>query len=183
MDDGDSLLLRITTAAIRKPEPGPSPEFSSREGENQEGPKTWGGGHIFKILCWMYAATGGSYVKWGSTDFKWGSRAPLALPLAQAASVKSFTLRHEATIENMTHHDHSSLPPVTIHSNVCHLTSVSRDLHFTRHAHDSRGNQVATLQLLHPLLFTTNHADRTFFSIKVAPGMAFISWSQTPGLD
>jgi len=27
MDDGDSLLLRITTAAIRKPEPGPSPVY------------------------------------------------------------------------------------------------------------------------------------------------------------
>jgi len=32
----------------------------------------------------MYAATRGSNVKWGGTDFKWGGRAPLAPPLATA---------------------------------------------------------------------------------------------------
>ena len=41
-----------------------------------------GGGHIFKILYWMYGATRGANVKWGGTDFKWGGRAPLAPPLA-----------------------------------------------------------------------------------------------------
>jgi len=52
---------------------GPSPRFSSREGKNQmEGQKNRKGGHIFKIQYWMYAATGGPNVKWGSTDFKWG---------------------------------------------------------------------------------------------------------------
>jgi len=42
------------------------------------------GGHILKIQYWMYAATGGPNVKWGGTDFKWGSRAPLPPPLATA---------------------------------------------------------------------------------------------------
>ena len=36
------------------------------------GAKNRRGGHIFKIQYWMYAATGGTNVKWGSTDFKWG---------------------------------------------------------------------------------------------------------------
>jgi len=49
-----------------------------------EVPKTRRGGHIFEIQYWMYAATGRSNVKWGSTDFKWGGRAPLAPPLATA---------------------------------------------------------------------------------------------------
>jgi len=31
-----------------------------------EGPKTRGGGHIFKILYWMYAGTTGPNVKWGA---------------------------------------------------------------------------------------------------------------------
>ena len=39
----------------------------------KEGPKTGRGGHIFKIHCWIYAATGGPNVKWGGTDFKWGA--------------------------------------------------------------------------------------------------------------
>jgi len=53
---------------------GPSPRFSSRGAKNQkEGPKTRRGGHIFKIQCWMYAATGGSDVKWGGADFKRGA--------------------------------------------------------------------------------------------------------------
>ena len=49
-------------------ETGPSPGFSSRGGgKNQkEGPKTRRGGHIFKILYWMYAATRGPNVKWGA---------------------------------------------------------------------------------------------------------------------
>jgi len=51
---------------------GPSPGFSSREG------------HIFKMQCWMYVATGGPKVKWGGTDFKWGGQAPLPPPLATA---------------------------------------------------------------------------------------------------
>jgi len=45
------------------------------------------GGHIFKMQCWMYAATGGPNVKWGDTDFKCGGRAPLAPPLATALIV------------------------------------------------------------------------------------------------
>jgi len=34
--------------------------------KNQEGPKTRRGGHIFKILYWMYATTRGPNVKWGA---------------------------------------------------------------------------------------------------------------------
>jgi len=42
-------------------------------GKNQkEGPKTRRGGHIFKILYWMYATTRRPTVKWEGTDFKWG---------------------------------------------------------------------------------------------------------------
>jgi len=52
--------------------------------KNQEAPKTRRGGHILKILNWMYAATRGPNVKWGGTDFKRGGRAPLAPPLATA---------------------------------------------------------------------------------------------------
>jgi len=33
-------------------------------GQKQEG------GHILKILCWIYGATRGLNVKWGGTDFK-----------------------------------------------------------------------------------------------------------------
>jgi len=44
----------------------------------KEGPKTRRGGHIFKILYWMYAATRRPTVKWGGTYFKWGGRVPLA---------------------------------------------------------------------------------------------------------
>ena len=40
----------------------------------------------------MYAATRGSNVKWGGTDFKWGGRAPLATPLAT-------TLRNRHNLE------------------------------------------------------------------------------------
>jgi len=50
----------------------------------KEGPKTRRVGHIFKILYWIYAAIRGPNVKWGSTDFIWGGRAPLAPPLATA---------------------------------------------------------------------------------------------------
>jgi len=81
---------------------GPSPGFSSKEGQNQkggqnqrEGPKPGGaktrrrgqnqkGCHILKIQYWMYVANGGPNVKWGGTDFKSGCRAPLAPPLATA---------------------------------------------------------------------------------------------------
>jgi len=35
----------------------------------------------------MYAATRGSNVKWGGTDFKWGGRAPLVAPLATALGI------------------------------------------------------------------------------------------------
>jgi len=45
-------------------------------------PKTRRGGHVFKILYWMYTATRGPNVKWWGTDFTWGDRAPLAPPLA-----------------------------------------------------------------------------------------------------
>ena len=46
--------------------PGPSPGFSSRWANNQkEVPKTRGG-HILKILYWMYAANRGPNVKWGA---------------------------------------------------------------------------------------------------------------------
>ena len=46
---------------------GPSPGFSSRGGQKPErGAKNQKGGHIFKIQCWMYAATGGPNVKWGA---------------------------------------------------------------------------------------------------------------------
>jgi len=45
---------------------GPSPGYSSRGAKNQkEGPKNRRGGHILKILYWMYAATRGPNVKWG----------------------------------------------------------------------------------------------------------------------
>ena len=37
------------------------------------GPKTRRGAHIFKIQCWMYVAIKGPNVKWGGTDFKWGT--------------------------------------------------------------------------------------------------------------
>jgi len=37
------------------------------------GAKTRKGGHILKILYWMYAATRGTNVKWGGTDSKWGA--------------------------------------------------------------------------------------------------------------
>jgi len=64
---------------------GPSPGFNSRGAKKQkEGPKAKRGGHIFKMQCWMYAATGGPNVKWGDTDFKWGGREPLAPPRATA---------------------------------------------------------------------------------------------------
>jgi len=53
---------------------GPSPGFSSREGQKPEGGDiNQKGGHIFNIQYWMYAATGGPNVKVGSTDFKWGT--------------------------------------------------------------------------------------------------------------
>jgi len=38
------------------------------------------GGHIFKILYWIYEATRGPNVKWWGTDLKWGSQAPLPPP-------------------------------------------------------------------------------------------------------
>jgi len=37
------------------------------------GAKNQKGGHILKILYWMYAATRGPNVKWGGTGFKWGA--------------------------------------------------------------------------------------------------------------
>jgi len=62
--------------------PGPSPGFSSRWANNQkEVPKTRGG-HILKILYWMYAANRGSNVKWGAQISNGGGRAPLTPPLA-----------------------------------------------------------------------------------------------------
>ena len=54
------------------------------------------GGHIFKIPYYMYAATEGPNVKWGGTDIKWGSRAPLAPPLATALCRTS--VKHELGI-------------------------------------------------------------------------------------
>ena len=67
---------------------GPSPRFSSRGGtKNQKG------GHILKILYWMYAAARGPNVKWGDTDFKWGGRAPLPPPLATALRSRQFLFR------------------------------------------------------------------------------------------
>jgi len=46
-------------------------DLAARRAKNQkEGPKTRRGGHIFKILYWVYAATRGPNVKWGGTDFK-----------------------------------------------------------------------------------------------------------------
>ena len=52
---------------------------NQKEGsKTRRGAKNQKGGHIFKIQYWMHAATGGPNVKWGSTDFKWGGRAPLA---------------------------------------------------------------------------------------------------------
>jgi len=62
---------------------GLSPGFSSRGAKNQKG------GHIFKILYWMHAATRGPNVKCGGTDFKWGERAPVVPPLATALSICS----------------------------------------------------------------------------------------------
>ena len=53
----------------------------------RRGQKPEGGGHIFKIQYWMYAATGRPNVKWGGTDFKWGGREPLAPPLATVLSL------------------------------------------------------------------------------------------------
>jgi len=55
---------------------GPSPGFSSRGGQKPEG-----GGHIFKMQYWMYAATGGPNVKWGGTDFKWGGAGTTGPPV------------------------------------------------------------------------------------------------------
>ena len=55
---------------------GPSP------GDSSGGPKTRRGGHILKMLYWMYAAASGPNVKWGGTYFKWGGWTPLAPPLA-----------------------------------------------------------------------------------------------------
>jgi len=55
----------------------PRQDLAAGEAKNQkEGPKTRRGDQIFKIQYWMYAAIGGPNVKCGSTDFKWGGRAP-----------------------------------------------------------------------------------------------------------
>jgi len=44
---------------------GPSSGFSSRGGQKPDGgAKNQKGGHIFKILYWMYGATRGPNVKW-----------------------------------------------------------------------------------------------------------------------
>jgi len=48
----DASLERLQSA-------GPSPGFRSR------GAKITTRGHILKLQCWMYAATGGPNVKWG----------------------------------------------------------------------------------------------------------------------
>jgi len=55
---------------------GPSPGFSSREGQTSGGAKTQKGGHIFKIHYRMYVTTSGPNAKWVGTDFKWEGRAP-----------------------------------------------------------------------------------------------------------
>jgi len=54
---------------------GPSPRFSSRGGtKNQKG------GHILKILYWMYAAARGPNVKWGGHRFQMGGPGTTAPP-------------------------------------------------------------------------------------------------------
>jgi len=64
---------------------GPSPGCSSRGARNQkEGPRTRRGGHIFKVLCYMYATVRGPNVKWGHR-FQIG--ALLVPPLATALLV------------------------------------------------------------------------------------------------
>jgi len=85
ISEENATTQKFITAKIWGCASGPSPAFSSRGAKNQkEGPKTWRGDHIFKILYWMYAATRGPNMKWGDTDFKWGDRAPLFPPLATA---------------------------------------------------------------------------------------------------
>jgi len=57
---------------------GPLPGFSSRgEKTPEKGNKKQKGGHIFKILYWMYAVTREPNVKWHR--FQVRDRAPLAL--------------------------------------------------------------------------------------------------------
>jgi len=50
------------------------------------GPKTRRVGTIFKIHYWMYAATGGSNVKWGAPISN-GGQAPLAPPAGDGPGV------------------------------------------------------------------------------------------------
>jgi len=52
------VALPVTTS--------PSPGFSSRGPKNRRRGQKPEGGHTFKLLYWMYAATRGSNVKWGA---------------------------------------------------------------------------------------------------------------------
>jgi len=50
-------------------------DLAAGGGKNQkEGPKTRRGSHIFKIQCWMYAATGGPNVKSGAPILNGGAK-------------------------------------------------------------------------------------------------------------
>ena len=58
-------LLRRSGAQARRQ------DLAAGEAKNQDGPKNRRGGHIFKMLYWMYAATRAQNVEWWGTYFKW----------------------------------------------------------------------------------------------------------------
>jgi len=71
--------LQCLASAMPKPVmPSGHQEQTRRQDLAAAGAKNQKGGHILKILHWMYAATKGPNVKWAGTHFKWGGRAPLA---------------------------------------------------------------------------------------------------------
>jgi len=61
---------------------GPSPGYSSRK-IRRRGQKPAGGAH-FKNIVLDVCNNQGAKCEMGGTDFKWGGRAPLALPLVTA---------------------------------------------------------------------------------------------------
>ena len=95
---------------------------------------------------------------------------------SRTACAQSFALRQQAAIE-ITRRDHSIIAcPRHIY-----IVFFFRHIPFVVN-HTINATPTERLQQ-HPLLFTTNRTDRTFFCVKAEPSTTFTSWSQHHFVD